>query len=532
MLSKRLLLVNVFLKASSLSNQRKYSTDKKRKKNSSGNIAGRVILYLMLLIYVSLGTAGMALSGMAEVIPPTCAFMLTLVPLLFTLLKANGYLFGLKEYDMLVSMPFEIRDIVSAKFVYMYIKSMLMFAIMSAAMYIGYCIGTGFDFLVLLYWILLTIVTPIIPMVIASAIGAVIVRISSGMKHKSIVQSVLVIVMVIPCFFLQFIINSIIEEDMIGDIMTGLEKGVNGLSAYIPTVKAFEKTICEKNALALLILIVVSAVIFELFIYLVSRSYRRVNGKLSARTSQKKYVMKAQKQRSMVRAIVYKEYKRLTGSSTYAINIVMGVVLALILTVAALFFDAESIVNTITNGAPLDPKSLIPGLPFFVYFLLGMVASTCCTPSLEGKNYWIIKSLPIDALDDCKGKMLFNMLLNLPVGVLAILSLARCFHFSFTDVILSLVLILVQCTFSSVYGLRCGLKHRKLDWDNEIEVVKQGSAVITYMLPNMFASMILMVGVVAVNIIYGHKELIFLAAIVVYSLLAFLSWQGVKKYAK
>ena len=40
----------------------------------------------------------------------------------------------------------------------------------------------------------------------------------------------------------------------------------------------------------------------------------------------------------------------------------------------------------------------------------------------------------------------------------------------------------------------CGIRYMPLHWENEIEVVKQGTAVSVYLLPNMFVTVILTVG--------------------------------------
>ena len=55
---------------------------------------------------------------------------------------------------------------------------------------------------------------------------------------------------------------------------------------------------------------------------------------------------------------------------------------------------------------------------------------------------------------------------------------------------------LVLCAFSTAWGCVCGIRHIRLDWDNEIEVIKQGADVAIYMLPNMFVVMGLTVLVV------------------------------------
>ena len=71
----------------------------------------------------------------------------------------------------------------------------------------------------------------------------------------------------------------------------------------------------------------------------------------------------------------------------------------------------------------------------------------------------------------------------------------------------------------------------RLDWENEIEVIKQGTAVALYMLPNMFVTM----GLVVLVVWLGTKVdtmLITLVLIAVAAFLSALSYVRVLKLAK
>ena len=71
----------------------------------------------------------------------------------------------------------------------------------------------------------------------------------------------------------------------------------------------------------------------------------------------------------------------------------------------------------------------------------------------------------------------------------------------------------------------------RLDWENEVEVIKQGSAVVIYMLPNMFIVMGLCVLVVFLGTRMDHK-LLTLIFILIASALAGLSYLRVMALAK
>ncbi|MBR2578078.1 MAG: hypothetical protein IKE38_04010 [Erysipelotrichaceae bacterium] len=153
-----------------------------------------------------------------------------------------------------------------------------------------------------------------------------------------------------------------------------------------------------------------------------------------------------------------------------------------------------------------------------------MMATTACSPSLEGRNYWIVKSLPIEMKTLYKGKMLFNMYLTVPFMFLAELCLCISAKVPVLNTVLYLILGIMLCALSTAWGCVCGIRYMRLDWENEIEVIKQGAAVGIYLLPNMFITMGLIVGVVFLGIKMDHRlmTVMFIAIVTVLTLLCYL----------
>jgi ABC-2 type transport system permease protein len=160
-----------------------------------------------------------------------------------------------------------------------------------------------------------------------------------------------------------------------------------------------------------------------------------------------------------------------------------------------------------------------------------MAATTTMTPSLEGKNYWIVQSLPISKKTLYMGKMLFNMMLTVPFTLFATVTFCISAGAPLINAVLYILLGIVLCSYSTTRGCVCGIKHMRLDWENEIEVIKQGSAVAIYMFPNMFATMALVVLVVILGI-HMNLNLILLVLILIVSLLACLCYRKVMKLSK
>lgn len=90
----------------------------------------------------------------------------------------------------------------------------------------------------------------------------------------------------------------------------------------------------------------------------------------------------------------------------------------------------------------------------------------------------------------------------------------------------SVLLGLALCAFSTAWGCVCGVRHIRLDWENEIEIIKQGAGVAIYLLPNMFVVMGLTVLAVVLGLRMDHRLLTLLFTSVAAALAA-LSYRRV-----
>ena len=528
MKNKNLILLKTMLDSTSQWNAYKYGSDKKKKGKIIGNTIGVALLYMMLMSYCILTCIGYGKLGLTGVIPSICALTISMLALVFTFFKTNGYLFNFKEYDMLMSLPFKPKTVAGCKFLYMYVKTLPWYLSISVSMLIGYAIYADITVFTVIIWLLMALLVPVIPMLAASFLGYIIARISAGFKKNNIVQTVLTFLLVIFAFSLRFIIESVFRDDRVEEALETLADSVNGITdLYIPA-KWFTKAVTDTDILSFLLLTVTTIVLFEVLFILVGRSYREINSKLKNHAASGDFKMSGSKQRSILNAIAFKELRRIMGSSICMIQLFMGELLALLIGILVLFIDFDDLISTVTQGAPVTSAMLHPSISLIVYFLIGMVSSTAATPSLEGKNYWIVKSLPIPEKTLYQGKMLFNMYLTVPVAVFTTAAICISAKTPLLMSLLSVVLSVMLCAFSTAWGCVCGVKHIKLEWENEIEVVKQGTAITLYLLPNMIATMVLIV----LSVFLGMKlngNLVVIILIFIVTLLTFMSYKKVVK---
>ncbi|MBQ6456063.1 MAG: hypothetical protein IJJ31_02915 [Mogibacterium sp.] len=530
-MNNSILLLKTLLLSTSQRNIFRYCKDKKKRRKIIGGFIGAGLLYLMLMAFCVLMCIGYGMTGIIEAVPVMCALTISALAFMFTLFKTNGYLFNFREYDMLMSLPFEPRTVAAGKFMYMYVKSLPWYLSISLAMLIGYGAYAHPGVLVYPEWVILSLFIPVIPMLISAFLGFLTARISAGFRKTNIIQTVITMAFVIFCFSLRFIIEDLFRNDKVQSTLEkSMELSGSAADMYLPA-GWFSDAVIRQNAAAGLLLIGVSCVLFAVVFAVVGSSYMKINSALRSHAASGKYRMSAQKKRSVVSAVAFKEYKRMTGSSAYMVNGMMGEILAVLLGILTLLIGFERIVGAVTQNAPFDYAILQPAIPFIIYFFIGMVATTACSPSLEGRNYWIIQSLPIEKKDLYKGKMLFNMYLAVPAMAFATLCMCISAGVPLLDSILYLILGFSLCAFSTAWGCVCGIKHMRLDWENEIEVIKQSPAVAIYMLPNMFVVMGLTVLVVFLGIRTDHR-LLAAAFILITTVLAVLSYVRVMKLSR
>ena len=495
------LLLKALLLSTSDLNTLRYSHDKKKKGFIVSRGIGMALVYLMLAGYSFATCYGYGKIGIISSAPVLCALIISSLALVFTFIKSDGYLFNFKEYDMLMALPFAPKTVAACKFLYMYIKALPWYMAISVPMLIGYGYFERPSLLVYPVWIVLSLLLPVIPMLAASFLGFVIAGISSGFKKAHIVQTILMFAVCLAALCIQFVAKDLLADGAVKQTLESIASVTESAGRVYMPAGWFADSVTALSVPSMLLFVIVTFLLFTVVFAVVGRSYRNINSALKSHAAARNYKMTSVKSRSMLHAIVFKEFRRFTGSSLYMMQGGFGELLALLLGLAAVIFGLDTIADKLTEGASFDPYIVRPAIPMLVYLFIGMLATTVCSPSLEGKNYWIVQSLPIPSKILYQGKMLFNMYLSVPFMAVSTILLCISAKVTVLNTILYLILGFSLCCFSTTWGAVCGIRHMRLDWENEIEVLKQGAAVMIYLLPNMFAC----IGIGALAVFLGMR---------------------------
>jgi len=188
--------------------------------------------------------------------------------------------------------------------------------------------------------------------------------------------------------------------------------------------------------------------------------------------------------RSPVSAIVSKELRHFLASPVYLTNMGIGILFAAVLTVAGVVMKDKLAGELGVFYSVLQPyMSLI--ICALLSYIISMMSISAPSISLEGKNLWILKTLPIAPKEILLAKLKFHCLLSVPVTVLSGLILGIRYDCNLFNVLLSALVPGLLCFLSGLFGLICNLKWPRFDWINEAYPCKQAVPVAIVMFSMM-----------------------------------------------
>ncbi len=456
-----------------------HEKDKKKHGRYVSRFIALIFLFLMLIGYSYAIGFGISFLGMAETVPVMAFAICGLLSLFFTMLKSVAVLFGFKDYDMLMSLPISNKVVITSKFVSMYVTNELLTIAVMLPMAIAHAQWSSVRAIDFLIWFLAIPIAPLIPMTLATVLGALIAAVTSRVKHKNLISVILSFAMIFAIMIFNIRLNSQ-ESDAefyhkISEISTMLTEKMNQL---YPPVRLFQNSLAEHNLLPLLLLIVISVLWYFLFVNVVAIGFNQINSRLKAHQAKTAYKMQELKTSTPLTALVKKEIARFLSSPGYIVNCTVGTAMAIIFAAFCVIKGPENVIQIFAEGEFKGfTQGIVCAVPFFASAMLCMTCTSSVSLSLEGKNLWIVKSLPIETKTILQSKILFDLLLGVPSSLLCGILLLIAFKPTlFLIAIWFLVTPVSFALLSSLWGMFLNVKLPNYEWDNEIVIIKQSGA--------------------------------------------------------
>lgn len=427
---------------------------------SKGKVIGFAILFLYAFISIGLSTGTMFfMMGIQRELLLYVASYATGLGFLFSILQANGFLFQFKDYETIGALPIKPITLLSAKLVTMLVFIYAFIIAMTLPIFIVYYYYVPFAILNFIYLLVGFIILPLPAIIIGSFLSLLISRVSKHFAKANLIQTILL--------FLIFIV--IFAVSMIGSIssQTGsfipvwLIEAISNV--YLPN-EWYASAVHDGNAINFAFLFLSHIIIFGLFLFIVAKLSVKTN---QNRTANKEVIIKSKRLRQapIFWALLVKEWRRFIGTPIYIFNCSFGLIMLLIGSGAAIFFKND-IVGALGTFSPFA------ALLFFAFCLV-TVYTPAVSLSLEGRNFALLKTLPIKGEDIMGAKIAFNLLLELPIVVLSLPLAAIGLGLDIWMSLASLVAIISFAVLTSIIFAWLNLFFPRFDFKTEAEVIKQ-----------------------------------------------------------
>jgi len=507
-----LLLVKNRLMAQLGINVFRHEKDIRKKNGKIAVMIALILCFIMITGYCGVMSVAYAHLGMLELIPGIAMVMSSLITLFFTMFKTHGEFFGMKDYDLMMSLPVPVRTIINSRFLNMYLWNTfftILVMLPMGSVYAYFATPTASFYIM---WIAGMFLTSLIPTTVAAIFGALITTISSKFRYASAVATILSLVFVIA--FIVLSMSTTTSDSGLGKIFdskTGSidETALSSLAPVIsdslnkvyPPAKLFTKAVVGKSITSFLLFAGVSIGWYLLFVLLLSVKYRQINTALTSQRSRANYKVKTLYQGTMLFALYKKTILRILKSTVCATNLLIGCVLALILSVGMLIAGPEKVLQSLKVS---DYMYIVRNAAGYVIAAMVCMTNTAAISlALEGKTIWLIKSLPLPTKTLYDSYLLTNLTFTIPTSLICSILFSISLKTGFVETVLILLTPLIFSFFTAVVGIFIGNRMAYYDWQEETQLIKQSMMTLLGMLGGMafisICGVIANIGIIPLN---------------------------------
>ncbi|MGL4737288.1 MAG: hypothetical protein ACRCW2_07495 [Cellulosilyticaceae bacterium] len=444
-----------------------------------------------------------------------------------TVYKGTSILFSSEDFNIVMPLPIKMSELVTAKLITLYLSNLVFtlgFMLPAMGIYI-WREHPGILFYV--YGVIALLVTPIIPMIVATVLGVVISIVSARFKHHNLVSILLMVVVFVAIMCSSFMVGSM-DEASLGQIGTVVTEAINKM---YPLTPLFIGALCNYQILDLLGLVLISLGCFGIFVGVVGAMFKQIHTLLTTTHTSKNYRMTRLETTTPLVAMYKRELRRFISSPTYVMNTGIGAIMLLIL--AGVLVYQQEAVQAFVLQVP-EVSGMIPILVCLGAALCVMMTdTTAISISLEGKYFEQLKMYPVSVMQIFMSKIMVNLTMTVPVIVIAVPVMGIACGMSLLQILLGYLVVGAYALLGPMFGIMINLLLPKLEWDNEITVIKQSMASLLGVLGGiplviLAGASLLLVGVIDIHLILiGVALVIGIIDFILYRLLK--TW-GIRKF--
>lgn len=424
--------------------------------------------------------------------------------------KGPSLLFGGDDVEMLRAMPVHTGAIALSRLLSVLMPELLFALLIAApaAITAAWC-GMAAEKAVRFAAAMLLI--PALPTAAALLLGVIIAYVTRRMRSRAVVSAVLsVVLMVVVLSGVLSLgvasgMGSLTEAAML--VMLG-RAGELLVGIYPPADWANQAM--NGNAAGFARLLLSAAVSLAGVCAFASLGFTRICDALASASARRSVRRARVRSLPPVLSLLGKEWRRFVSSGVYMMNTGVGVVLVALMAAALCMMNVRPYLRLL-SVVPFFKGQALALLPLIPAFVAGMMSPTACAVSLEGQQIELIRALPVRMRDWLGAKVLLALGISLPVLLPACAVIVWRLGLSGAPAVLMMIYPSCSAAFAAVFSLAMNLFFPRFDWEQEVQVVKQGVAVLL----SMLGGMLMQLAVAALAIVTGRALPVLSAAAIV-----------------
>ena len=472
------------------------------------------LLAVLFGAYAGTYAAALAAVGARDAIPALAVALGSLAGVATTFLKANGQLFGFRDFDLVMSLPVPTWQVVLSRMGALYGMNLLFALVLAGPMLGVWAAGHGEPAQMAstaATMVLVCLCMPLLPMAVTTFLAYGLAALAARMRRAKVAAGLLGLLAVIALIAGSLALSGGIgpqdaatQMAMLADMGGTLERIVCG--AYPPAAwAAAGLAVGDPGWLGCLAAFVgVSLAASVAVVAVMARWFVPINAALeggargrgvgrsgSARGSQAggrgATARASHAQRSPLAALTIKELRLLLNTPIYLLNTATGPVLALVVSVALAVIDPQAVVSALggqlgesatqtLTGADLEGL-LLTLSPWVLALCLAIAPTSASATSLEGSARWIMQTAPLPARTIMGSKVAANLVLCVPAALVGAIVTGVGLGAGPLQMLALMCAPLAACFLCACLGAYLDARAPRYDWASEYEVVKRSAAV-------------------------------------------------------
>ena len=486
--------------------------DVKREKRARNMLILYIILACVLIFLMSAVSNALASQGMADHLPALAAVIASVLVFILNVFQSGNTIFSMQQFESEISLPVTSFEIVVSRFSVLYIINLVISLMVTVPVMVVCGMNVPVTPLFVVLSVIGVLLIPLIPLTLASLIGALVYAVSARMKQRKAVALILGMVLLVVAFvaYFRFVFGGG-TTNMPDKLAALLSQNYDVITGWYPPAGLITSGLFE-NTLSFLAFAGISIGMFAAAVALIAWKYVPICQAMQSHDAKHNYVMHEQVSVKPSKALFKRDLKRYLSSTPYVFNTAFGYILMVVYGVAILLMGGTA-VNEHFGGLPFIEAAS----PLVLAILFGMSSTTCASVSIEGKHWWITQMLPIPEKKLFSSKLKVNFAVALPFYVISVILLTIALKPSPLQFAALVILPLAYLYFMSVLGLYCNIRHPVFDWSSETEAVKRGTSLMISILVGIFSVIALFVLMMIAWISFdGGVFVLFAAAAVVF----------------